>query len=87
MNTTHYLESLNDEEIVYKFEQFDADVIKQCIVNFFTFGDNQNDELWLYKVDLNKDTVGDTYIDTFVFRNGAVCKEIQKGNRTFYKRI
>lgn len=84
---THYLESLNDQKIVYIFNEFDAETIKQCIVNFFTFGDNQNDELWLYKVDNNKKTVGDTYIDTFVFRNGGICKEVQKGNRTFYKRI
>jgi hypothetical protein len=84
---THYLESLNDEDIIYKFEQFNADAIKQCIVNFFKFGNNQDDELWLYKVDNSKNTVGDIYIDTFVFKNGAVCKEVHKGNRTFYKRI
>ena len=84
---THYLESLHDEEIVYKFTQFDAQTIKQCIINFFKFGDNQNDELWLYKVNTDKKTVGDCYIDTFVYRNGTICKEIQKGNKTFYKKI
>lgn len=84
---THYLESLNDQEIIYKFDKFDAQAIKQCIINFFKFGNNQNDELWLYKVNTNKDTVGDTYIDAFVYKNGNVYKEIQKENRAFYKKI
>jgi len=84
---THYLESLNDEKIVYKFIGFDAENIKQCIVNYFTFEKDKKDELWLYKVSDEKETVGDSYLDTFVLRNGKVCKEVQKGNRTFYKKI
>lgn len=83
----YYLESLDQDKIMYSFKEFDADVIKQCIINYFTFGPNQEDELWFYKVCNDKKTVGDTYIDTFVYRNGAICKEIQKGNKTFYKKI
>ncbi|MFT6125827.1 MAG: hypothetical protein ACJAVA_000269 [Flavobacteriaceae bacterium] len=84
---THYLESLDSDKIAFSFEEFDAENIKQCIVNYFTFGDNKQDELWLYKVSIDKKTVGDTFIDTFVYKNGAVYKEVHKGNRTFYKKI
>jgi len=84
---THYLESLNDDEIVFEFLKFEADYIKECILNYFKKEDNRNDELWFYKVSNDKKTVGDTYIDTFVYHNGNVCKEIQKGSRTFYKKI
>ena len=84
---THYLESLDKDNIIYKFDKFDADIIKQCIINYFKNTHNQKDELWFFKVDSNNKTVGDDYIDAFVFRNGEVCKEIQKGNRTFYKRL
>ena len=84
---THYLESLDKDKIVYKLGEFDAETIKLCIVNYFTFGDNKQDELWLYKVSTNKKTVGDSFIDTFVYKNGAVCKEVHKGNRTFFKKI
>lgn len=83
---THYLESLEKEKIIYSFEEFDAEAIKNCILNYFAFN-NYEDELWLYKVDNNKETVGDIYIDAFVYRNGSVCKEVQKGNRTFYKKL
>lgn len=84
---THYLESLNQDKIIYSFKEFDTENIKQCIINYFTFGSSKSDELWFYKVCDDKNTVGDTYIDTFVYKNGAVCKEIQKGNRTFYKKL
>jgi hypothetical protein len=84
---THYLESLDKDKTVYKFDKFDSDTIKQCIINYFTLDKNVEDELWLYKVSTNEKTIGDTYIDTFVYRNGNVCKEVQKGDRTFYKVI
>ena len=84
---THYLESLDKDKIFYKFDKFDSDTIKQCIINYFTLDHNFKDELWLYKVSTNEKTIGDTYIDTFVYRNGNVCKEVQKGDRTFYKVI
>ena len=81
----YYLESLNQEKIIYSFDKFDADAIKQCITNYFKFGQNQDDELWYYKVSNDRKTVGDDYIDAFVFHNGKVCKEITKGDRIFYK--
>lgn len=84
---THYLESLHKGEVEFAYGGFNSKVIKENLELFFTHKRNQKDELWLYKVDNNKNTVGDTYIDTFVYRNGKVCKEVIKGNKTFYKAI
>lgn len=84
---THYLEDIDKDFIVYKFEEFDADLIKECIINYFNLPENQYFELWLYKVNNDKKTVGDIFIDAFCFHKGKVCKQIQKGNRTFYKEL
>lgn len=84
----YYLESLEQEKVMYSFKEFDKEVIKQCILNFFTLPQNKNDELWFYKVEgENDETVGDTYLGSYVFHKGNVAKEVNIGRRTFYKKI
>lgn len=83
----YYLEDIDTEEQVFKYPQFDRAIIKQHLFEFFEKEENQNKELWFYKVSFDHTTVGDTYLDTYVYRSGSLCKEIQKGNRIFYKKI
>lgn len=82
---THYLESLDTDEIAFKYDYFNENKIK--IDLFEHFKNNPNDELWLYKVNNSTETVGDDFIAVFVLMGHNVCKEVYRGDRTFYKTI
>lgn len=75
----------DDEEKAFEYSTFDKDKIKKDLTDYLT--KNTDDELWLYKVSNDTKTVGDDFIATYVFHKGHVRKEVQKGNKTFYKSI
>lgn len=80
-----YLESLEKEETVLSYSHFREERIKEDLFKYFE--ENPNDELWFYKESFNNSTVGDDFISVFVLHNGNVCREVYRGNKTYYKRI
>lgn len=83
-----YLESLNRGNKVYEYEVFNAEKIKKDIIHHLVSLDKYKiDELWLYKVSNDKKTVGDTFIDAFVNKNGTICKVIPRGNKEYFKKL
>ena len=81
----YYLENINTEQIEYSYDTFNEERIKRDLTEYLT--DNSIEELWFYKVNGLSELVGDDLISVFVLKGGSICKELLKGNRTFYKKI
>jgi hypothetical protein len=84
-NIRFYLYSQVEDKNIYEATIFDADAIKEEIIDHLN--NNHGDTLELCKVAHSNKFVGDDIISFFEVNKGRPCKVILKAGRTFYKKL